>query len=392
MASLRGGNLRQVSGQTDLISVLESDQSRPDDDPSTRNGGLDPSREQDIAQLQMYAQLRQQGAISDKGWQRLIQRNPRSAVLLSSVSPSRDVSLAQTRATIGNKYFSPDQNVVTGPEDDQMVRFKPGKADVENAYRAALAAGDVEFANQLVKPTGGQNLYGGIQYAFDPQTKQYVPYSVDERTRQSVPIQTPPGTVATVPVSPTPGIGPQGPGFYQVPTRSPASGGSQAVPGVTPLPTTEEAKSVGQAETATEMANRLKGYVEKKQVTVGPVYGRALRAKALTGIGDLSTEEADTLSIEQALSNQLLQAMRGAQVGPKEQEMFNKQLPQIDQPEALFKANIKNTMKNLATLQQAMSRQRPIKTNTPKEQVNVETTKVIGGKTYVKVNGKWFEK
>jgi hypothetical protein len=75
--------------------------------------------------------------------------------------------------------------------------------------------------------------------------------------------------------------------------------------------------------------------------------------------------EADALSIEQNLSNQLLNALRGAQVGPKEQELFNKSLPQIDQPKPLFRANVDTTMRNLATLQRKAAQQRPFKPAIP---------------------------
>lgn len=61
----------------------------PDDDPSTRNGGLIPSRREDHAQIQMYMQQRQAGMLSDKAWQRLMQRNPQSATLFASVMPEQ---------------------------------------------------------------------------------------------------------------------------------------------------------------------------------------------------------------------------------------------------------------------------------------------------------------
>lgn len=151
MASLRGPGMRGVSSDPQsVVSLLESDEPLPDDDPSTRRGGLDPRRQADLNQISTYAQLRQTGAISDKAWQRLIERNPRSAVLFSSINPSQDVTLARSRAQIGQQYFQPDQQIISGPEDDQMVRFKPGKADIENAYRAAMAAGDIQYANQIL--------------------------------------------------------------------------------------------------------------------------------------------------------------------------------------------------------------------------------------------------
>lgn len=339
----------------------------------TRRGrGLNPKDPKDILLIQQVVDGTMQGLLGDAQIKKLMGRNPIAAPIFASALANQKLYKDKTGniKSILTDAYSPEGNNISGPEDDQTVTYRPEAFNYSRAIARLTAAGETEKADKLseqwkrvTEATQGkqQGLYGGVQYAFDPKTQQYVPYSVDEKTRQSVRITAPEGTVPTVPVIPTPGVGPQGPGFYPQPTRAPASGPPQAAPGVTPMPTSEEAKSVGQAENAQEMAARLKAYVNNKQVEVGPAVGRWLRAKATLPGQKLTEQEADVLSIEQQLSNQLLQAMRGAQVGPAEQDRFDKQLPRIDQNEEVFKANIKNTMRNLEGLQKRMASQRPIK-------------------------------
>jgi hypothetical protein len=64
----------------------------------------------------------------------------------------------------------------------------------------------------------------------------------------------------------------------------------------------------------------------------------------------LTPEQAEALSLQEQLGNQLLAAMRGASVGPEEQKKFEQQMPRLSQPRALFEANLRNTRRNLELL------------------------------------------
>lgn len=164
MPTLRGtsSSFRGYVPEEDrLISVLESDAPLPDDDPKTRRGGLDPSREQDISQIQMYAQLRQNGSISDKAWRRLIQRNPRASVLFSSIQTDPAISTARARQEIGSKYFNPGQEAVPFETTEEQEFGLPPlkgniaqeaiapKSDVQGAILESLNKGDIDFASKL---------------------------------------------------------------------------------------------------------------------------------------------------------------------------------------------------------------------------------------------------
>lgn len=113
--------------------------------------------------------------------------------------------------------------------------------------------------------------------------------------------------------------------------------------------TAEERKRIAGQDVALGDLERLETLVTSGNVGVGAVKGRTLRASGATGVG-LSEAEAEALSLEEGLSNSLLQAMRGAQVGPAEQVKFERQLPRVDQPKALFMANLRRTKRNLRDL------------------------------------------
>jgi hypothetical protein len=241
------------------LSLLESGEDLPDDDPRTRNGGLSPSRNQDMQQIRMYMQLREAGHMSDQAWQKLIQRNPHSATLFSSVQGPTNYSEYFQPGRPGQPgqpaqpFIPPDAGAF--PESDQQLQQAmqsrtpgqfgllsqqatpdvpptPAKFDYEGAMATALGRGDVNMANVLQRqtaPPDGESYVGGVQYAQDPKTGQFVPYVIDKTTRQARPIQTPPGTVATVPMMPQAVMGPGGvSSVVQVPSRGvPGDGGKR---------------------------------------------------------------------------------------------------------------------------------------------------------------------
>ena len=223
MASLSNKNMMRdnISQEERMISILDSDEPLEDDDPAKRDGGLNPSRKSSIGQIQNWIQLRQTGAVSDKAWSRLIKRNPKSAVLLSAIGPSPEIEQQRITRELSGQYVNPGSQEIgspgTGgsglydePPTDPSQDFQeavPARRDYQGLQDALTSRGMFKQADEVMKlgglnSTQGKGLYGGIQYAFDPRTKQYVPYSVDELTRQSVPINVPQGTQATVPMSP----------------------------------------------------------------------------------------------------------------------------------------------------------------------------------------------
>ena len=216
-------------------------------------------------------------------------------------------------------------------------------------------------ATQAAKPQG---FYGGVQWAIDAKDKnKNVPWSIDEKTRQPIRIDTQQPVRLGVDIIPTIPMSTQvvtGGNIVQIPSRG--------APGVTPRstgtglqvqPSPEEAVKVGTTDNAFAMGNRMMELVDSQKVNLGMLGGRYTKGKAITGVG-LNDQEAEMVSLEENLSNALLEAMRGAQVGPKEQELFNKSLPRINQPEKLFKANIRTTMANIRRLNERVSTLRPV--------------------------------
>lgn len=81
-------------------------------------------------------------------------------------------------------------------------------------------------------------------------------------------------------------------------------------------------------------------------------------------------EDVEAHSISVALGNQLLQAFRGASVGPEEKEDFIKQLPTPGQPRDVFERNIQLTKKNLEII---MSKKRESRGYTTTGKTDIRT-------------------
>ena len=208
-------------------------------------GNIDPTKPQNAGEIQRIADAIAQGQISESGVNNIVKYNPRVApVLYDALGQYKQA--AGSRQSIG-KYFDPGSPGQPAIQEDYMGRMgptqsggslppvqpgrpevpaTPQRADFDAAIAKAYQMGNYPLAAQLSNSKKDANtgksggLYGGIQYAFDPKTKKYVPYSVDESTRQAVKINTPEGTLATIPMTPQAVMGPGGvSSIVQIPTR-----------------------------------------------------------------------------------------------------------------------------------------------------------------------------
>ena len=168
-------------------------------------------------------------------------------------------------------------------------------------------------------------------------------------------------------VVPSLSIGPTGPSLNLEPVGQRVRAQESAKREFPQVPTAAERKQVGQQAVATANLDRLDELYTKKGFEVGPVQGRKLAAKVATGIGGLTEGEAEAYSLTENLSVSLLAAIRGAQVGPKEQAIFERQLPRLDQPDAVFKKNLELTKRNLGMLTKA---QEMLMRNAPMSEVS----------------------
>jgi hypothetical protein len=139
------------------------------------------------------------------------------------------------------------------------------------------------------------------------------------------------------------------------------------------VPTQEEAKGQAGSDVAFESLDRMQDLMDSGIDMSG--FGGALsRYRSESGIPNaavdqflnatgykLSPEEAAMLSEAENLSNSMIAAMRGASVGPEEQAKFERSLPVVGQPAALFKANLATTRRNLEILNARKSKSRGYK-------------------------------
>lgn len=210
----------------------------------TSKGNVNPGDPRHAGLIENVRAAIQSGQISEQGVNNIAKYNPALAPILFTAYSDY---LAQQKNGY-SQFFRPgqpgtpdrpftEQDVGQGVGPLQIGTPIPGtgqpaipaKLDYENAMAAALARRDTGMVNTLqkmVKPEG-EKLYGGVQYAQDPRTGQFVPYSIDPATRKAVRIEPPEGTQATVPMLPQAVMGPGGvASVVQIPSRGvPGAGG-----------------------------------------------------------------------------------------------------------------------------------------------------------------------
>ena len=155
-------------------------------------------------------------------------------------------------------------------------------------------------------------------------------------------------------------------------------------------PTAEETRKSGQADAAETMLDRMEELYKTGKVDVGQISGWMTQQAGAEGpVGyvaskfeNMTDEEAEMLSLQEASGNLLIAAFRGAQVGPAEQIKFEKQLPRLGQPKELFEKNLILTRQNLAFIRKAKQEQRPTSGGVTGPQ---KRTRVVNGITYEEV-------
>jgi len=231
--------------------------------------------------------------------------------------------------------------------------------------------------------------YGLLSGKYDPYAKvetkspyenvqvdafgQYWGFNKDKGQVEQMPQQKPFGKAYTVQGATPEGIPTQEivfPGSMQAPTEGRITLGTKV-----PVPSAEEAKKEAQTIMGVSMLDEMNSLVEGKhpefpgqKVDIGPGTSGYRKWKAGTGLlgefgalvtpGKISGGEGRLLALEESLGNQMLAAFRGANVGPEEQEKFERQLPRSGQNPELFKQNMILTRKNLAELYSRSSKLR----------------------------------
>ena len=180
-------------------------------------------------------------------------------------------------------------------------------------------------------------------------------------------IQGMPGGQGGQGIVPSMSIGPSGPSLNLEPVGGRVRAQEKAKREFPQTPSAGERKQAGQQAVAAANLDRLDELYTGQKFKVGPVEGRKLAAKVATGVGGLKEPEAEAYALTENLSVSLLAAIRGAQVGPKEQAIFERQLPRLNQPDAVFKNNLELTKRNLDMLSKA---QEMMMNNVPMSEVS----------------------
>lgn len=118
----------------------------------SKQGNLDPGEPKHKEFIGGILSAVESGQATVEDVRKLSRLNPRIAPLLYGSFGQQQK--ARGREKLLGQYFQPDQNVVTGGEEDQMTRFRPGKADFENAINELIGKGDVAGAKELSQLAG----------------------------------------------------------------------------------------------------------------------------------------------------------------------------------------------------------------------------------------------
>jgi hypothetical protein len=378
--------MRDIGAQpvTDIEQGYQQDRPLSDVDAEYRGydkpGNLRPGLPAHDAYIEKIAGQINAGLVSRESVENLARLNPRvSSILKAAYSGYLSNQSKQSEVSgIVGKYISQGSPATTedvGPPTQEgqyglrEIPAIPAKRDYQGAVDAlAQKPAYLEYAEKYQKlggldKTTGKGLYGGIRTGIIPGTNKLIEYAVDEATGQTKEVGT--GRVLTRGKDYEPTIGVTnmpvlGGGIQSFPNRGGIGEPLPSAPtGQTAMPTEGETKQYGQGINAQAMGSRLYELVNSGKVKVGPVEGRKLTAATVTGL-TLTDEEAELSSLEENYSNALLQAMRGAQVGPQEQEMFNRSLPRRNQPKAVFLQNVRTTLGNIERISAAASRIRAV--------------------------------
>lgn len=361
MDTLRGSGIRVQRTPVDYIDLGRV---------FGKKKGLDPSVPGDAEQLKAVAQGYQTGAYNDEQIQQFIQENPATEIFLAPV-------LAQTRArrSEAQQYFSPGRSLIEQP--DVIERAKAGepvaptqpRADFTGALTSALHRGDVDFATKLhglaPKPETKESPFAKVN------PKDYTPESI-RRFEQS------------------------GGKDYSLLTP------------YDPDKATKEGDKLFNWEK--KLRDEYRG-LSKPFIDVRDSYGRIQEsAKNPSAAGDLSMifnymKMLDPESVVR--ESEFATAAASGSYGARIQGLVNRALSGerladsvrqdfIKRAEALYKRQLATQKKNEAQYR-SLAKKYGVKDDRVVTDFDLEAmkeaqeTKVIGGKTYVKINGEWFE-
>jgi hypothetical protein len=170
------------------------------------------------------------------------------------------------------------------------------------------------------------------------------------------------------------------------------------------LPTAEEAQKMGNVAASMDQLDWLENAIVNDKIDLfnvegqwkgalsqpgglGPIMRSGIEAAKSVGgvVGeaaeklDVSPAEAEAIARFESVSNVVLQAFRGAQVGPLEQARFEKMLPRAGQSKQQMLANLRNVREaiELAHWYQRAARDPTFAINNPKPQVSKSAADVF---------------
>ncbi len=142
-----------------------------------------------------------------------------------------------------------------------------------------------------------------------------------------------------------------------------------------------EARQIAQTESSLDTIGRLEQLAQDPANFMGPTRAAVGQLESMPVVGDvlqsqfpMTPGQYETMSLSTQLSNEVIAAARGAQVGPAEQERYERQLPVPGQPMELYMKNLANTRRNLEFLRKRTVELRQLDVDEPDTMEPTEPT------------------
>ncbi len=114
-----------------------------------------------------------------------------------------------------------------------------------------------------------------------------------------------------------------------------------------------ERTAIAETEASLSILDNLETLFNNPNTRTGPLAGRIDPVKGLVGF--TSEEQENFMAATSAFTNQVIKAITGAQMSEVEAKRIRKQIPEITDPPARWRAKLKQTRRNLRELQRKRS-------------------------------------
>lgn len=268
----------------------------------------------------------------------------------------------------------------------------PEEAEIEGINRELA-----KIEGEKATPTKVQSMGNAVDLAINQKFQDPAYLTDPEKQKKALTwLATPEGKKAVADAAaivspPSMTLVPTSGGLVPFTTRGPGAGTVGEPTGLGKPISSEQASKLGDLESSKRaLGEAMKLY---KSAWVGPIAGRtgAVEEKFL---GTASKDQVKFYSWVRDIQDSLLRARSGAQINEQEYQRLANFLPDPNLPSKSFEARAERFKQELDIVMEEKRKalsEAGYGVKKPEVKVGIEERKSIGGKNYIKKNGKWYE-